>query len=359
MRLLLLNQFGRASGAPTGHILTELASELEQRGHKTYLLTTDSSYGKPRRGLARLLQEVLSHLLLLWRSLWNPKVDAVISLTSPSCLAVTAGIVAKLKRAKHFHWVMDLYPDVAVRLGELKSRALPWLLSFLMRRAYQEAHRVIALDEDMRDYLQNIYEIDTAVIEPFPPEIIWPSIEKNSTASKRWLYSGNFGRAHEIQVLLEIQKILEDRQVNAELILQGQGPKFLSSQDAANRLGLRQAQWRAPLPLEQLGESLVQSDVLVVTRKAETKGLLLPSKLMLAELSGRPILWIGDIDGKTAKRLSKEERHGVFTIEDVELIAAWLQCLFQRESPRQAIEPRATRAVRQQTFNQWEALLLK
>ena len=53
------------------------------------------------------------------------------------------------------------------------------------------------------------------------------------------------------------------------------------------------------------------------------KGLLLPSKLMLAELSGRPILWIGDTDGFTALRLRKAG-HGVFASDQIEPIAEWL-----------------------------------
>jgi hypothetical protein len=254
---------------------------------------------------------------------------------------------------------MDIYPDVGARLGELKSGALVRFLGFLMRRAYHGADGIITLDEDMRDYLQNNYGVDSTVIEPFPPEVIWPTSGKNQKPTRQWLYSGNFGRAHEIHVLLQIQKKLEDRRVNAELILQGQGPQFRSSQDAASRLGLRQIQWRAPVPIEELGASLLEADVLVVTRKAEMKGLLLPSKLMLAELSGRIILWIGDTDGKTAQRLARENRHGIFTMEGAEAIAAWLQAIFERESPEPQIAPRATHVIRRQTVRRWAALLPK
>jgi hypothetical protein len=359
MRFLLLNQFGPDSGAPTGRILAQLGSELEKRGHAVHLLATDSGYGKPRRGIRRLLEEGRSHLLLLGRSLFCPKADAVISLTSPACLAVTAGIIARIHRARHFHWAMDLYPDVGEKLGELPKGFPVGLCSFLMRRAYQSADQVVVLDEDMREYLQKVYGVDSGVIEPFPPEIAWPASVKNSNATKQWLYSGNFGRAHEIQILLQIQKKLEDDGIPAELILQGQGPQFLSSQDAAHNLGLRQVQWRAPVALEKLGESLLQSDVLVVTRKAELKGLLLPSKLMLAELSGRSILWIGDTDGKTALRLFREGRHGVFTITDAHVIARWLTTLFTRAASPMEIKPRSTSLARQQAAERWQALLVK
>jgi glycosyltransferase involved in cell wall biosynthesis len=356
MRLLLLNQFGLASGAPTGRILAELGAELERRGHQVRVLTTDSNYGKPRRGPARLVQELLSHALFIWKSLWIPRADAVLSLTSPACLVVTASFVAGIHGAKHFHWSMDLYPDLGVHLGEFKEGRMVRFFRFLMRHAYRNARRVITLDEDMRDYLQAHYEVDSTVVEPFPPEVIWPPVQKNPTGTRQWLYSGNFGRAHEIEVLLQTQKRLEDRSVNAELILQGQGPQFQASRENAERLDLRRVQWRDPVPTEKLAESLIQSDVLVVTRKADLKGLLLPSKLILAELSGRAILWIGDTDGKTAQRLQREG-HGVFTIDEVDSIAGWLQRLFEKRASIPT--PIATRLARQRAIDTLESLLLK
>ena len=356
MRLLLLNQFGGDSGAPTGRILAELAAELERRGHRVFLLAPDAGYGKPSRGWMRILREARSHLLMLAQSFRYRKIDAVISLSSPACLAVTAGGIARLHRARHFHWAMDLYPEVGARLGELKSKTLVRILAALMRRAYREAAQIIVLDEDMREHILHTYGVDSVVIEPFPPEVDWQSGSANGAAKKQWLYSGNFGRAHEIEVLLQVQKKLEEREVNAELVLQGHGPQFISSREAANRLGLRRIQWRAPVALEELGTSLLESDVLVVTRKADMKGLLLPSKLMLAELSGRSILWIGDTDGKTARRLAQENRHGVFAIDGVEPIAAWLQQVFERKAGA-VVPPRPTTVARQQSVQRWEALL--
>jgi len=359
MKLLLLNQFGNASGAPTGRILAELGAEMERRGHQVFILTSDASYGSPRRGLRRLFQEALSHLSLLSQSLWHPKVDAVISLTSPACLAITAALIAKVHRARHFHWAMDVYPDVGVRLGELKQGPLVYFLTFLMRKAYEQAECVVTLDGDMHDYLSKHYGIDSSIIGPFPPEINWPEQEKNQSPAQQWLYSGNFGRAHEIQALLEVQKKLEQQEVKAHLVLQGQGPQFLMSQEEAARLKLQQVQWRAPVPMKMLGEALINSNVLVVTRKADMKGLLLPSKLLLAELSGRRILWIGDTDGATAQRLSQQGHHGVFAVDEIEKIAQWLHNLFDRKALQSTMNPIPTNSVRQQAFQEWTNLLCR
>jgi glycosyltransferase involved in cell wall biosynthesis len=355
MKLLLLNQYGAGSGAPTGRILGELAHELERRGHEVIVITPDAQYGKIRRIAARLGHELAMHLRIVGRGLRVRRVDAIISLTSPACLAVTAAVLARLHRARHFHWAMDVYPEAGVRLGELPGGFVTRVLGRLMGAAYRDAARVAALDEDMRAHFRENYAVDAAVIAPFPPEISWPEPEPAGIrGAKRWLYSGNFGRAHEIRILLETQRLLEDAGAGAELWLQGHGPQFHSTRRLAEELGLRAVRWNDPVPQEQLGASLLAADVLVVTRRPEMKGLLLPSKLVLAELSGRRILWIGDTDGATALRLASAG-HGVFSGASPGPIAAWLQTIFAEKS--EPARPGSTRQERAAAMQQWEALL--
>jgi hypothetical protein len=209
MRLLLLNQYGPGSGAPTGRILGELAEGLQQLGHVVTLLDVDSAYGKSRRGLQRIVHEIKAHVLLTCRSVGLRQIDAVLTLSSPACLAVTGAFIARLLRAKHFHWAMDLYPEAGIRLGELREGALTRFLADLMRRAYRNAEQVVVLDEDMREHLRRTYGVESAILEPFPPEVAWIEPERAPGEPKRWLYSGNLGRAHEIDVLLQVQKQLE------------------------------------------------------------------------------------------------------------------------------------------------------
>ncbi len=353
MRLLLLNQYGTATGAPTGRILAELGSELQRLGHEIVFLEADASYGKSRRGWRRIAHELGVHAALWARGAGCGRVDAVISLSSPACLAVTAGSIAKLHGARHFHWAMDLYPEVGVMGRELSEGALSRFLTRLMGGAYRQARRVVALDEDMREHLRQTYDVDAVVMEPFPPEVEWTV--PSPVPARRWLYSGNLGRAHEIEALLRAQKKLEERNADAELVLQGQGAQFGPSREAARLLGLKRVRWLPPAPVETLGRSLLEADALVVTRKPAMKGLLLPSKLMLAELSGRPILWIGDTDGFTAARL-KKAGHGVFGPEETEAIAAWLEQALSRGSSEPA-SPRPTRVCREQCVATWNALL--
>jgi glycosyltransferase involved in cell wall biosynthesis len=342
MRLLLLNQYGPGTGAPTGRILGELAAGLRGCGHEVILRTIDASYGGERRGRHRLLHEILAHARLAWQSLALQRIDVVISLTSPACLAVTAAVLARWHRAAHFHWAMDLYPELGVELKEIPAGAVSRLLGDLMGRAYRDAKRVVALDEDMRAYLLRRYRVEASVIEPFPPNVKWPEKTERLPGPKRWVYSGNLGRAHEIEALLKVQQLLESQGADAELVLRGQGAQWASSQQAAEALRLRCVRWETPVSEAELGASLRQADVLVVTRKPSLVGLLLPSKLLLAELSGRPILWVGDTESHTAWRLRKAG-HGVFSGNEPEAIATWLNATFAKDEVRPSHDPATMR----------------
>jgi hypothetical protein len=351
MRVLLLNQYGPKTDAPTGRILGELADGLRAQGHDVLFKTVDSTYGGPRR--FRLLHEILAHSRLAWSSAILTKVDAVISFTSPACLIVTAALIARRHRAAHFHWAMDLYPELGVALKELPDGRIARLLANLVSRAYRNATCVVALDDDMRDHLRRRYGVEAQVVEPFPPEVDWPAAPEPRDGMKRWLYSGNLGRAHEIDALLRVQQRLEANGADAELVLRGQGAQWHSSQRAANELKLRRVRWEPPVRASLLGESLLRADVLVVTRKASLVGFLLPSKLLLAELSGRPILWIGDTASHTAWRLRKEG-HGVFGEANPEAIAEWLMQIFSQSQTR---APQATSGMRGNCLVAWSTLL--
>jgi hypothetical protein len=76
--------------------------------------------------------------------------------------------------------------------------------------------------------------------------------------------------------------------------------------------------------VEQLPASLLAADVLVVTQKPETRGLLWPSKLALVATLARPILWVGPTDGAIARDLATLPQAGIFAPGDATAIAQWL-----------------------------------
>ncbi|NJK91180.1 MAG: glycosyltransferase family 4 protein [Blastochloris sp.] len=164
------------------------------------------------------------------------------------------------------------------------------------------------------------------MIEPWAGD--WQEVEGSENRQREewiWLYSGNLGRAHEWEALVEVQALLEKEGVPARLVFQGGGALRDRVEERAREMKLLRCEFRGYVTAEQLAGSLLEARVLVVTRRVETQGLLWPSKLALMLELPRSILWVGDVDGAAAARLGRSSSCGVFKPGAVKEIAQWLK----------------------------------
>jgi colanic acid biosynthesis glycosyl transferase WcaI len=207
----------------------------------------------------------------------------------------------------------------------------------LMGWAYRRTGLVVALDEDMAARLKE-YGVNAGIIPPWVLQsfiVAAPSAPVEPDPAWTWIYSGNLGRAHEWETLLQAQSLLEKRGLPWRLLFQGGGPSFPLVRARAEELNLRQCEWKGYAPEGDLETSLLRCRVLVVTQKPETQGLLWPSKLALASTLPRPILWIGPVDGAIAQKLRQLPGAGIFAPGEAEQIAGWLQ-KFHVDAPQPA-----------------------
>ena len=301
-RILLLNHYQPPDPAPTGRLLGELATALRSRGWEVELISGSAanyrSSTKGKRG--KLLGWIRAHALLVLRGLKAGPCDVVLCLTDPPFLLLTARVVATFHRAKFVHWVMDLYPDLAVELDEF-PRSLGAILGQAMKSTYGSCDAIVGLDGAMADRLRPHVSIAPAVVAPWVQQSLDPLLEAgyeirrpaNNSDRLVWLYSGNLGRSHEFKPLLRIQAELESRGVPATLVFQGRGAAIPMAQDFAEELGVVHCEFRDYAPEDQFVSSLLEADLLVATLRKELGGMLWPSKLALMRKLDRPILWIG------------------------------------------------------------------
>lgn len=330
MRVLLLNQYFPPDPAPTGILLREIADALATAGHQVAFASSGQEYRGGQTDGSRLRRELRGLWALFRAALDAGPVDAVVSATSPPLLVVVAAVVARRRRARHYHWLFDMYPELATALGEIPEGATARLFSAAARWAYRRADCVVALDEDMAARL-NGYGVAGRIISPWVFQSLLDARAARpllpgppDAAEPIWLYSGNLGRAHEWQTLLDAQRLIEATGGPWRLVFQGGGPSWAAAREYAGQIGLARCDWRPYVPEDQLPASLLAAQVLVVTQRPETRGLLWPSKLALVTTLPRPILWVGPTEGVIAQDLAGLPQSGIFAPGDAPGVAKWL-----------------------------------
>jgi len=359
MRVLFLNQYFPPDPAPTGILLAEVAAELERAGHTVDFVAARQDYRGAQRQGGRMRREAIALLRMVWDGVRRPRADVVISASSPPCLLVVATLVARWHRARSIHWIMDLYPEIAVALGEVREGPLSRALATAMGGCYRRAAHVVALDEDMAAQIRRS-GVEPAIVRPW---VFAPVLEQlagaaaDRDAAWTWIYSGNLGRAHEWETLLAAQAELERRGSPIRLRFQGGGPSRPAAESRAKELGLRQVEWSGYVAEEELPNSLLRCGAAAVTQLPAARGMLWPSKLGLLLALPRPIAWVGPKDGAVAALLHRVPHAGIFEVGEGVALAEWLQARAADATP---IPPSAVldaAAHRAESLDRWKKLI--
>ncbi len=270
MRVLFLNQYFPPDPAPTGVLLAELAERLRADGHEVEFVGSGKAYRAGPGSGSRLRREAGALLQMLRAGLRAPRAEVVISASSPPCLLIAATLIAWRHRARSVHWAMDLYPELAVALGEIPRGVLANCCLWIMRWCYRRTDVIVALDEDMATHLRD-HGLKPEICRPwvFAPVLAQLGEAASESVSEpwTWLYSGNLGRAHEWETLLEAQALIEAADPSIHLAFQGSGPATQPAQERARALGLRRCTWRGYVDEAELPRTLLRAAVTVATQR--------------------------------------------------------------------------------------------
>jgi glycosyltransferase involved in cell wall biosynthesis len=356
MHILFLNQYFPPDPAPTGILLREVADRLCDSGHTVDFVAARQDYRCGQQKGGRMRREMMALARMLFDALRRRRPDVVISATSPPCLLLVATIVAIWHRAKSIHWVMDMYPEIAVSLGEIREGGLSAMIRRFMGWCYRHAQAVVVVDKDMAVRLGE-YGVDAQVVAPWVFSSVIEQVNRASAEPEEpwtWIYSGNLGRAHEWETLLAAQAILEKRGAGIRLVFQGGGPARSAAEAKAAELGLRECVWKGYAEEAELPNTLRRAEVLAVTQLPAAQGLLWPSKMALILALPRPILWVGPTNGAIARELRPLPATGIFAPGEAEALADWLVACKSAGESRPAIDPGS---VRKAALNYWREIV--
>ena len=240
--------------------------------------------------------------------------SCVVAKTDPPLLGVAIGLISRIRGFQLINWIQDLFPEVL--MAHSKARGVALLGSALkpMRNwSLGVAAQNVVLGQAMHDRLieQGISSSAISIIPNWADgATLRPEPREENEFRARWnlqnsfvvCYSGNFGRVHKLDSILEMASslICEERVV---FLLIGGGPQREHIEREASDLRLRNVIFQPFQPRRNLSSSLNCADLHVSSLKAEMEGLVFPSKISGALAVGRPVLHIGDPKGEIGQFL--------------------------------------------------------
>lgn len=314
MRVLLMNQFFWPDSAATSQLLTDVARDLVALGHEvhvicggTYAETNPESrpdvvvhqvqgFRFSRSTAGRILSYASFYIGATWKAFRVPRPDAVLTLTTPPLLSVVGALLKLFKGSRFCIWEMDVYPDVAVDLGYIKSRGIiNWSIGVVADWSRRNADSIIALGECMRVRLlaRGIQSETIAVIDNWADSTqIAVAPRHTDRNSLLLLYSGNLGLAHDVETLIGAIRRLRD-DARFRFLFVGGGPRHAELASFLQADKINSVELRSYVPRGELGSSLGAGDIGIVTQRETCCGSVVPSKVYGLLAAGRPILFVG------------------------------------------------------------------
>jgi colanic acid biosynthesis glycosyl transferase WcaI len=240
----------------------------------------------------KLLSYATFHAGAVWRALSISKPDVVLTLTAPPGLAWIGWLVQRIRGCRHVAWEMDVYPDIAIALNIPVSAWMSRMLDFPRRRA----DAVIALGPCMKTRLlqHSIAEDRIVVAENWADGHAIIPLPFPEQRPLRILYSGNLGLAHEVATIRAVMERLSNSR-NFLFVFAGGGMARRELIDFCRERGIGNVSFPGYARLQDLGASLADCHVGLVTQKSATVGAVVPSKIYGLMAAGRPVLFIGPV----------------------------------------------------------------
>ncbi len=184
--------------------------------------------------IKRLLSFIYWHIASLIIGLTIKNISFVLSTSPPLSIGVVAIIIGKLKRAKTIYNVQEIYPDLLINQGYLKSSFIIYILRKIEKFIYNNSNAVTTIDEMFYAKISARFEnveklkiipnfVDTEVYRPLDKDFIVQSGFSKISSKIKVLYAGNIGFFQDWEPILYAANQLKNE--NIEFWIIGEGVK--------------------------------------------------------------------------------------------------------------------------------------
>jgi glycosyltransferase involved in cell wall biosynthesis len=367
IKLSVFTQFFPPDYAATGQLIEELVKNLGSLGIDVEVFTSQPGYafgtseapgieqvGRVRIQRSRTAQmwpgrirgKAVNGVLYTFRAALHllrarNRNNVLLVTTAPPFLPLLGYLAYLMFRIPYICILYDLYPDIAIALGVLSKRH--WLARLwrnLNQKIWRNAQAIVVLSPAMKEQvLASCPEIGEKVsvihswsdpdwIVPIAKQENWFAWKYNLVTKFTVLYSGNLGRCHDMNTILEAAKVLQDEPI--QFVCIGSGAKRDNLIEEVKQLGLNNFLFLPYQDKHILPHSLTACDLSLVSVDERTENLVTPSKLYSALASERPIAAICSQDSYLRELISEAGCGSAFENGDSNGLAQFI-CLLSRD----------------------------
>jgi glycosyltransferase involved in cell wall biosynthesis len=362
--LSIITQFFPPDYAATGQLLSELVTQLRNLGMNIHLFTGQPGYAFdkdsaptweiserlsirrsrtsriwPRRIRGRVLNGLLFSLrAILHLCKKSNRGEVLLITTEPPYLTFLGYIAHLLFGIPYVCLLYDVYPDIAVNLNVISEKH--WIVQFwnwLNRLIWTHADGIIVLSSTMKEkVLAQCPDIQEKVkivhswadpnwIKPIQKEHNWFAHKFDLVKPFTVMYSGNMGRCHDLNTIIDAAVYLQDQPI--QFVFIGAGAKQKECVAKIQQLGLTNCRFLPYQDRDILPYSLSACDLSLVSVDRGMEGLVAPSKLYGIMATGRPVAIICE-SHSYLRQLVKDAKCGQsFEPGDSEALAKYIQDL--------------------------------
>jgi len=329
-RLIMLNQMA-------GPLFRELAEDLAPLYESGCVLVTGHpdtvalKVGKesklvikpaPKHNRNSKFQRVrswLQYVLFISKSVLLARAgDGILLVSNPPILGGWVWLLTRLNKIPYAVLVLDIHPEVFIRLGALKKDSLVVKLWYSMNRlVYKNANAVITIGKRMADLVNSQLPLgapDVAIVS------LWVDVNNIKPISRNKnpyaldfikssdefivLYSGNMGSSHDIDSMLMAALTLRDI-TKIKFLFIGEGDKYKDVEDFIQKHRLTNVALFPFQPESMIKYTLPLADVSLVSLDQGMEDLMIPSKSFYYLAAGSAIVAIANENSELSDLLGR------------------------------------------------------
>jgi len=357
MKIMILSAYFEPEIAASLYLFSNICEALVEAGHKVDVFTPVPTRGVSKsvtKEYKKIKKEKLMEGRLKIHRFWLPnerkstvfrairyfclnfvlffkslffKTDVIFLASTPPTNGLMGGLLRKIKKVPVVYNLQDIFPDSLVNTGITSKKSLSYKFGKRIEQfTYKNVDQIIVISEDFKQNIINkgvpeekiniVYNwVDETAVVPIDKSknILFEQYNLNRELFYV-VYAGNLGFAQNIEVILEVAKLLLDF-TKIRFVIFGTGFQEQEYKKMALAMDLDNLIFLPIQPYSTVSYVYSLGDVCVVACKKGFGSSAMPSKTWSIMSAQRPILASFDKNSEMEK-IIKNEEIGLFSESD-------------------------------------------